>query len=89
MQKFVVELTSVGNGITDNRLKECLQDTSGLFVDHGRDTLHATSACETANRGLGDTLDVVAQYLPVSLGSALAEALATFAACEACQKMHI
>ena len=35
---------------------------------------------DTNTHGLGDTLDVVAQNLPVTLRTALAEALATFAA---------
>jgi len=51
-----------------------------LFVDHGRNTLDTTSSCETSDGRLGDTLDVVSQNLPVSLGTTLAEALATFAA---------
>ena len=70
----------VGDGVTDDGLKEGLEDTAGLLVDHGGDTLDTTTASETANSGLGDTLDVVAQDLAVTLGSALAEALATFSA---------
>jgi len=73
----------VGDGITDDTLEEGLEHTTGLLVDHGRDTLDTTTTCETADGGLGDTLDVVAQNLPVALGSTLAEALATFAACDA------
>ena len=46
----------------------------------GRDTLDTTTTRETADSGLGDTLDVVTQDLAVTLGSALAEALATFSA---------
>jgi len=46
-----------------------------------RDTLDATTAGEATDGGLGDTLDVVAENLPVALGAALAEALATFSAC--------
>ena len=48
----------------------------------GRDTLDTATTRQTADGGLGDTLDVVAQNLPVTLRTALAEALATFAACE-------
>jgi hypothetical protein len=70
----------VCDGIADDALEEGLENTAGLLVDHGRDTLDTTTACETADSGLGDTLDVVAKNLPVALGSALAEALATFAA---------
>jgi hypothetical protein len=72
---------SVGDSITDDGLKEGLEDTAGLFVDHGRDTLDTATAGETADSGLGDTLDVVTQNLAVTLGAALAEALSTFTAC--------
>ena len=37
---------------------------------------------DTNTHGLGDTLDVVAQNLAVTLGAALAETLSTFAAYE-------
>ena len=73
---------SVGDGVADDTLEERLEDTTGLLVDHGGDTLDTTTAGETADGGLGDALDVVAKNLPVALGTALAEALATFAACE-------
>ena len=72
----------VGDGVADDTLEESLEDTAGLLVDHGGDTLDTATARETADGGLGDTLDVVAQNLAVALGAALAEALATFAACE-------
>jgi hypothetical protein len=72
---------SVCDSVADDTLEEGLEDTAGLLVDHGRDTLDTATACETADSGLGDTLDVVAKNLPVALGSALAETLATFAAC--------
>ena len=71
---------SVGDGVTDDTLEEGLEDTAGLLVDHGGDTLDTTTAGKTADRRLGDTLDVVAQDLPVALGTALSEALATFSA---------
>lgn len=51
-----------------------------LFIDHSGDTLDTTSSCKTSDGGLGNTLDVVSENLPVSLGTTLAEALATFAA---------
>ena len=50
---------SVCDGITDDTFEEGLKDTTGLFVDHGRDTLDTTTACQTTDSGLGDTLDVV------------------------------
>lgn len=48
----------------------------------GRDTLDTATTRQTTDSGLGDTLDVVAQDLAVTLGTTLAEALATLAACE-------
>jgi hypothetical protein len=46
-----------------------------------RDTLDTTTTSETSDSGLGDTLDVVTQNLAVTLGTALAEALAALATC--------
>ncbi len=50
----------------------------------GRDTLDTTTTSQTTDGRLGDSLDVVSQNLPVTLRTALAEALATFAAYHAC-----
>jgi len=71
---------AVGDGVADNVLEEDLENTTGLLVDKARDTLDTTTTSETANRGLGDTLDVVAQDLAMTLRAALAETLAAFAA---------
>ena len=49
----------VGDGITDDVLKENLEDTTGLFVDESRDSLDSTTTRQTADGGLGDTLDVI------------------------------
>jgi len=70
----------VGDGITDDTLEEGLENTTGLFVDHGRDTLDTATTSETTDGRLGDTLDVVTQDLSVALGTALAETLSAFAA---------
>jgi len=70
----------VGDGITDDTLEEGLEDTTSLFVDHGRDTLNTTTTSETSDGGLGDTLDVVTKNLAVTLGSALAETLSALSA---------
>ena len=77
---LALSVLSVCDGIADDALEEGLEDTTGLFVDHGRDTLDTATASETTDGGLGDTLDVVTKNLSVTLGTALAEALATFAA---------
>jgi hypothetical protein len=42
---------------------------------------YTTTTRKTSDSGLCDTLDVVAKNLAMSLGSTLAEALATFSAC--------
>lgn len=46
----------------------------------GRDTLDTATARQASDRRLGDALDVVAENLPVALGSAFAQALAALAA---------
>ena len=73
-------MLGVGDGITNDTLEEGLKDTTGLLVDHGRDTLDTTTTSETSDGGLGDTLDVVTKNLSVTLGTALAEALAALSA---------
>ena len=71
---------SVGDSVADDTLEEGLENTASLLVDHGRDTLDTTTTRETADGGLGDTLDVVAQDLAVALGTTLSETLAALAA---------
>jgi hypothetical protein len=70
---------SVGDSIPDDAFEEGLQDTPSLFVDHSRDTLDTATTGKTADSGLRDTLDVVAQDLSVTLGAALSKTLATLA----------
>ena len=68
----------VGDGIPDDVLKEDLEDTTGLLVDEARDTLDTTTASQTADGGLGDTLDVITQDLAMTLGASLSESLSSF-----------
>ena len=56
-------------------LEENLENTTGLLVDETRDTLDTTTAGKTTDSGLGDTLDVVAKDLAVTLSTTLAETL--------------
>lgn len=74
-------MLGVGDGVTDDGLKEGLEHTAGLLVDHRGDTLDTATAGETADSGLGDSLDVVTQDLAVALGAAFAETFSAFAAC--------
>jgi hypothetical protein len=55
--------------------EENLKDTTGLFVDETRDTLHTATTGEAANGGLCDTLDVVAKDFAMTLSTALAKTL--------------
>lgn len=89
-------MLSVCDSITNDTLKEGLENTTGLLVDHfeisaldanrgdgvhtRRDTLDTTTTSETTDSGLSDTLNVVTKNLSVTLGSTLSKALATFAA---------
>jgi hypothetical protein len=70
----------VGDGITDDILEENLENTTGLLVDEAGDALDTTTTSQTADGGLGDTLDVITKNLPVALGAPLSESLSSFAA---------
>ena len=69
----------VGHGVTDDVLEEDLEDTAGLLVDEAGDALDTTTACETADGGLGHTLDVVAEDLAMALGTTLSKSLTALA----------
>ena len=69
----------VGDSISDDILKENLEDSPGLFIDEARDTLDSSSASQTPDGRLGDSLDVVSQHLTVTLGSSLSQSLSSFA----------
>jgi hypothetical protein len=73
-------MLGVGDGITNDVLKEDLQNTTSLFVDQSRNTLDTTTTSETANSGLGNALDVVTKDLAMTLGSSLSESLSSFSA---------
>ena len=70
----------VSDGISDDILKEDLEDTAGLFVDEAGDTFDTTTTRKTANGGLGDTLDVITQHFAMTLGASLSESFSSFAA---------
>ena len=71
---------SVGDGIPDDVLKEDLEDTTGLLVDESRDTLDSSTASQTPDGRLGDSLDVVTKNFPMALRTSLPKPLASFAA---------
>ena len=74
----------VDNGVTDNVLEEGSEDSAGLLIDVGRDSLHTTSSCESADSGLGDSEDGFTEGLAgevhsLSAGLAAADAALAFA----------
>ena len=68
----------VGDRITDDVLQEHLQDSTSFFVDQSRDTLDTTTTSQTADGGLGNTLDVIAKDFSVTLGASLSESFSSF-----------
>jgi len=75
---------SVSHGVTDHVLEEDLEHRARLLVDQAGDALHTTTTRQTADGGLGDALDVVAENLAVTLGAALAETLTALTATGHC-----
>ena len=79
---------SVGDSVTDDILKEDLEDATGLLIDETRDTLDTATAGKTADGGLGDTLDVITQHFAMTFGTSLSEALSSFAASRHCDFLN-
>ena len=68
----------VGDRVADYSLEEGLENSAGLLVDESGDSLDSSTAGETADCRLGDSLDVVPKDFAVALGSSLAESLSSF-----------
>jgi hypothetical protein len=75
---LTASMLSVGDGISDDILKEHLENTTSLFVNKTRNALDTTSACKTTDCGLSDSLDIVSQDLAVTLGASLSQTLSSF-----------
>lgn len=74
----------VSDGVTDNVFQENFENTTSLFVDQTRNALHTATSCQTTDGGLRDTLDVIAEYFPVPLGTTFPQTFATFASTRHC-----
>ena len=73
---------SVHNGVTDDVLEERSEDSAGLLVDVGRDSLHTASARKSADGRLGDAEDGLTEGLATevhALSAGFAAAHAAFA----------
>jgi hypothetical protein len=77
---LLARVLRVGDGVSNDVLKEDLEHAAGLLVDEPRDALHAAPLCQPTDRRLRDALDVVTEDLLVALGAALAQAHASLAA---------
>ena len=75
---LTTSMLSVGDTVTDDILKEDLEDTTGLFVDQTRDTLDTTTTSKTTDGGLGNTLDVITENFAVTLGASLSKSFSSF-----------
>jgi hypothetical protein len=71
---------SVCDGITNDVFQEHLQDTTGFFVDQSGDTLDTTTAGQTTDSWLGDTLDVITKNFAMTLCASFTETFSSFAA---------
>ena len=60
---FPLGVFGVGDGVADDILQEDFEDTSSLFIDEAGNTFHASTASQSANGRLGNTLDIVAKHL--------------------------
>ena len=70
-------MLGVADGVADDLLEEGLEDGAGLLVHEAGDALDAATTRQTADRGLRDALDVVAEHLAVTLAGATLASLAT------------
>ena len=73
-------MLGVRHGVADDMLEKHFKNTASLLVDQTVDALDATTASETADSGLGDTPDVVAQVLAMTLGASLSKSFTSFSA---------
>ena len=74
----------VHNRVADDVLEEGSENSAGLLVDVGRDSLHTTSSRESADSRLGDAEDALTESLAgevhsLSAGLAAADAALAFA----------
>ena len=69
---------SVGDSIPDHIFQENFEDSSGFLIDQATDSFDTTSASQSSDGRLGDTLDVVTKDLSVTLGASLSKSFSSF-----------
>ena len=91
--RLSASMLGVGDGVTDNVLKEGLEDASGLVIDGARDSLDTSSSGESADSRLGDTEDgssvVLAGLLLNSLAAVLTGNFTKFAGLSSVDRTHL
>lgn len=75
---FPLCVFGVGDSIPDDIFEEDLQHASGFFVDEPAYSLDTTSSRQSSDCWLGDSLDIIAENLTMSLGASLSESLSSF-----------
>jgi hypothetical protein len=70
----------VSDGITNDVFQKHFQDTTGFFVDQARDTFDSTTAGQTTDCRLGDTLDVIAKNFAMTFCASFTETFSSFTA---------
>lgn len=65
----------VRDRISDHVLEEDLEHSASLFVDQTGDTFYTATTSKTANRWLGDALDVITQHLTVTFRASFSQSL--------------
>ena len=87
--RLALGVLSVSDCVTDNVLKEDLQDTTGLVIDEAGDTLDTTSTGETTDSRLCNALDVVTQDFSVTLSTAFSKTFSTFTTARHCSSFFV
>ena len=72
-------MLGVGDCVSDNILEECLEHSTGFFVNQTRNALDTTSSSQTADSGLGDSLNVIAKDFAMSFGTSFSESFSSLA----------
>merc|ERR1711934_443900 len=70
---------SVGDSIADDIPQEALENTPSLLVNESTDPFDAPPPCKSADRRLGDALDVISQHLAMPLSTTLPQTFSSFA----------
>lgn len=66
--------------ITNHIFEKDFQDSTGFFIDVSRNTLDSSSASESSDGRLGDSMDIISQNLSVAFSSRFSKSFSSFSA---------